>query len=400
MNMPGIANPPAPRTATPLNLDVRQRLEQLAAWQSEWQQEDTRLLQRLYQLQPNRTRDRQQGMQIANLRRRLRLKLVQEPLEISLEAVKQAGYVGLRQGLVEQFATLSKDERLLWLNNFLFIVTPELRQLNDKIGQVRAYQSLGQQRNFLLGGHSGTGKTTYLNWLVFNDPARVEPERNHVPIVKVDAPVSNKTPKPLFQRMLLECGLSYSSGDNEEDLLMTLILCFQQCGVELLVVDEVEQLTRPALRRRLLELSNLTPGVPIICASCEPHRWTQGDTEIKGRWNDSFTLQQYTGQRLRQLLAFIELLLPFTQDSTLASQTLPTGRKRSDRSDGPARLIERWTGGILRDIMILIVGASARAIQQDLSHLSPSLLASTWQYIQTHQVTDFLAILRWNGEDL
>jgi hypothetical protein len=121
-------------------------------------------------------------------------------------------------------------------------------------------------------------------------------------------------------------------------------------------------MTRPLIRRRLLELSNLTPGVPIICASCEPHRWAEGDTEIEGRWNDSFTLTQYTGEQLSQLLSFIELLLPFTQDSYLASYTL----KQNDQVDGPARLIEQYTGGILRDIMILIVAASIQAIEQDL----------------------------------
>jgi hypothetical protein len=62
--------------------------------------------------------------------------------------------------------------------------------------------------------------------------------------------------------------------------------------------------------------------------------------------------------------------------------------------DGIARLIEQWTGGILRDIMILILDASARAIQQGLPSLSASLLEETWRRIQTHQVTDFLAILQ------
>jgi hypothetical protein len=387
-----------PTAAADITLNVRQRLERLAQWYSEWEQEDTRLLQRVYLLDHQNLMDRQRGVQIANLRRRISLKLVQQPFEISAEVVRQVGYDGLRQPLVEQFAQLSKAERRLWLQNFLLIVTPDLRALNDKIAQVRAYRSLGQQRNFLLGGLSGMGKTTYLNWLVAHHAPTVEPERNHIPIVKIDAPVNNKTPRPLFQRMLMECGLTYTARDNDEDLLMMLILAFQQCGVELLVVDEIEQMTRPLIRRRLLEISNLTPGVPIICASCEPHHWTEGDTEIQGRWNDSFTLTQYTGERLSQLLAFIELLLPFTQDSFLASHTVKTGPKRGDRVDGPARLVEQCTGGILRDIMILIVGASIRAIEQNLPNLSPSLLAETWHYFQTNPVRDFLALLRWNGE--
>jgi hypothetical protein len=50
--------------------------------------------------------------------------------------------------------------------------------------------------------------------------------------------------------------------------------------------------------------------------------------------------------------------------------------------------------------MILIVGASMRAIEKDLPNLSPALLAETWQYIQTNQVTDFLAVLRWQAGQL
>jgi hypothetical protein len=288
---------------------------------------------------------------------------------------------------------------LLWLNNFLFIITPDLRQLNDKIAQVREYRSLGQQRNFLLGGPSGMGKTTYLDWLALDEKQTVGAEHNHVPIIKIDAPVSNHTPKPLFQRILLECGAVYAIRDNEEILLMKLMLYFQRCGVELLIVDEVEHILRPEIRRRLLEVSNLTRGVPMICASCHPLHWAEGDAEVQGRWNDYFELRQYTGQRLSQLLAFLELLLPFPVDSALAEHSLKTHPKQSEPLDGSARLIERWTGGVLRDIMILILDASARAIQQGLPNLSPMLLEETWHRIQTHQVTDFLAILQQKNGD-
>jgi len=245
-------------------LDVRQRLTQLKSWKETWSQEDTRLVQRLHELIPDRQIDLQRGVQIASLRRRLNLQLVKQPLEISASVVRSAGYPALRQHFVNQFASLSQAERLLWLNNFLFIITPDLRQLNDKMAQVRAYRSFGQQRNFLLGGPSGMGKTTYLDWLCLHEQPKVEADRNRVPIIKIDAPVSNHTPKPLFQRILLECGAVYTPKDNEEVLLMRLMLYFQRCGVDLLIVDEVEHITTHEIRRRLLEVSNLTRGIPIV----------------------------------------------------------------------------------------------------------------------------------------
>jgi hypothetical protein len=64
--------------------------------------------------------------------------------------------------------------------------------------------------------------------------------------------------------------------------------------------------------------------------------------------------------------------------------------------EGPARLIEHWTGGVLRDIMVLIIDASTRAIEQGASQLSVELLAAAWQAIQTEPTADFLHVLRRN----
>jgi hypothetical protein len=372
------------------SLNVSQRLSQLRHWQQEWQEQDTLLNQRLEQLDPNKHIDIQRGEQIIRLQQRLRLSLVKEPIEVSPSLVGEVGYESLRQALCAQFARLTKAERLLWLNNFLLIMTPDLRRLNDKIAKVRAYRSLGQQRNFLLGGPSGMGKSTYLDWFAAHHIPQVKSAYTHVPVIKIDAPVSNQSPKPLFQRMILECGMTYASHDNEENLLMKLTLFLHRCRTELLIVDEVEHITRPSIRRRLLEVSNLTRGIPIICASCHPLNWSAGDPEVAGRWNDYFELKQYTGKRLQQLLAFLELLLPFTQPSLLALRTISASDKSSETIAGPAALIERWTGGILRDIMMLIIDASTRAIERDCPVLSSSLLEESWTNIQTCQVTDFL----------
>ncbi len=367
--------------------DVRLHLAQMCEWRDEWLCEDERLKARLRQLNPNKRLDIQRGDQIGILRNRLKMRLLRKPLEISAKA--KDGYKGIRQNLKEQFVGLPKQDKLLWLDNFIFLMTPDLWELHEKVKYVLGYQSLGQQRNFLLGALSGMGKTTYLNWLAALHLPIVEEARNYVPVIKVDAPVSNKTPRALLQRLILECGLTYLQGDTEEDLNQKLYLYFQQCGVGLILIDEVEHISHPDMRRRVLDLSNRL-RVPIICASCNPTTWVMGDDEVAGRWNDFFELPQYTGERLSGLLASIELLLPFTQPSHLALHTLK--EKKSQEVDGPARFIELTTGGILRDIMILIRDASRKAIEGDLPCLTPDLLERTWKNVQKKRVTNFLEV--------
>ncbi len=330
---------------------MRKRLTQLRAWQTEWYRIDRLLEEQVSHLDGTKLLELQQASHIANVRRRMEMTLVKTPLSIPEKVLLSLGVRHIRELFAQQFARLTKEERLLWLNSFIFLMTTDLRQLDDKIAKVRNYRSLGQTRNFLLGGESGMGKTTYLDWLIFNHLPVVEQERNHVPIIGIQAPVSNQTARPLLWRMLLECGHTYVKSDNEEILLMKLVLYFQQCGVELIVIDEVQHIKRPELKRRVLEVSNMTRGIPIICASCHPIEWTEG------------------------------------QDSHLASREI-------EGKPGPAALIEQWTGGILRDIMILIRDACRRAIEGNHASLQQETLAATWKDIQTKQVTDFLDLVR------
>ncbi len=376
-------------TTTPLDpsLDVHRRLADLRTWQVEWQHIDRQLEEQLIPLSGNNILELQQSVHISNVRRRMEMTLVKQPLSMPESVLKRLGVRTIRELFAQQFASLSREQRLLWLNSFLFFMTADLRKLDDQIAKVRNYRSLGQTRNFLLGGESGMGKTTYLDWLIFNHMPVVEKERNRVPIIGIEAPVSQNTARPLLWRMLLECGQTYAARDNEEILLMKLVLYFQKGGVELIVIDEVQHIKRPELKRRVLEVSNMTRGIPMICAATHPITWTEGDAEIKGRCNDVFQLTQDTGTRLDGLLATIELFLPFSQDSHLC-------RREVEGKPGPATLIEQWTGGILRDIMILIRDACRRAIEQSRPCLEQPILEAAWKDIQTKQVTDFLDLIR------
>ena len=374
-------------------LDVHQRLVDLQRWRDEYECVDEALLQEIYQLDDDSDEDAFKAMEIGGLRRRKRMGLVRQPIEIPKVVLERDGYKGLRTKLKLQYAELSEEERLLWLQNLMFILTPDLRRLGDKLVEIRGYRSFGQTRNFLLGGPSGMGKSTYLDWYTFCSPVIVEDNRNHAPVVKIDAPVTQYTPRQLYQAIILACGKGFGIRDREDVLVAKTLFFIQKCGVEVMVVDEIQHITRPSIRRRLLEISNMTPGVSYICASCDPHRWIEGDKEVQGRWNSQLTLRPYSKERISQLLAYIELLLPFTGDSFLYKYKIERGGKKGDVVSGLAQLIEQWTGGVLRDIMILLLDASKHAIRKRMPALTVSLLDKTWKRIEDDAPMDVLEIL-------
>ena len=388
-NVAGVRTKPLDFLALDLELSVPQRLSQLQSWTAIWQAEDEQLQQRVMNLNPARQHEVLLGSQIASLRRRLAFQVAQTPIYLDPEAVRQVGIAPLRQHLVSQYAILGPAERHLWLTNLFFLLTPTLRALSEKLETIRHYRRLGQQRCFLLGGVSGMGKSSLLNWYAVNYLPTVQSQRNHVPVVKIDAPVNNRSPKPLFERILLACGATALSG-NEEHYLHLLALYFQQCGVELLIVDEVEHIIQPALRRRLLELSNLT-GVPIVCASCNPIAWTAGDEEIQGRWNDYFELTQFTGPRLDAFLSLLELLLPFREDGQLGCREIHHGQTVVA---GPASYIEQWTDGIVREVMALVIDACDKALSVQAPCLTLEILHQAWRDVKRAKVVNFLDLWR------
>jgi len=127
----------------------------------------------------------------------------------------------------------------------------------------------------------------------------------------------------------------------------------------------------------------MTYGIPIICASCDPHRWTLGDSEVAGRWNDYFRLDLYKNERLQQLLLYINLLLPFPTDSFITSHQQDTKGQPYFIEDTILEAIQKWTRGKLRDVMLLVVEASKQAIQESQPCLVDKLLERTWKSIQS-----------------
>src|SRR5579871_3181800 len=134
--------PAATKLDTQIN--VRQRLKDLAIWQEEWKNHNAFFDMLIGAMEENSSQiDLQRAAEISRLRRRLELQQVRIPFEIPVETIKEMGYAALHRDLVTQYTQLTKADRLLWLNNLLFLLTPELRELKDKIARVRGWRSGG-----------------------------------------------------------------------------------------------------------------------------------------------------------------------------------------------------------------------------------------------------------------
>ena len=75
------------------SLDVSSRLANLRTWQTEWQRIDHELEEQVSNLDGNNLLELQQSVHISNVRRRMAMTLVKQPLSVPESLLKQLGVV-------------------------------------------------------------------------------------------------------------------------------------------------------------------------------------------------------------------------------------------------------------------------------------------------------------------
>lgn len=361
------------------HLDVRRWLEQMTIWQQEVERDDAKFDEQLRQLDPSRPADRRRGEQIWRRRSLLRWRFIREPLEILPDVLERVDYTAIRQHLVSQFLQFSKAERHRWLDDLLFIVTPDVRRLLDKIAASFSDDNPPTQHHWSLVAQSGMGKTATVEWYLANVTSGVDDAPPALAVVKIDAPAITSSFKELLQRIALACDVPYAQRDTTDRLCDRIAHRFQQPDHPLLIIDEAQHLDLSDDQREWLETVSAQEPIWVGLAASSPNDTEASDPQITEDWIDRVELTPYTGERLRQLLVFLELIIPLSGDSPLMGATGSPDQQCGYSVDGQVQLIEQLTGGIPHSIISLIAAASHHAIEQDLPYLSTELLLATWR---------------------
>lgn len=361
------------------NLNVCERLQEMRVWYDNWIEEDSRVEGRIFELDIDNNYDNQLATQMQKYRDRLAILKVRCPIEIDYDIVAKIGTGYLEKALRQQYSILTATQQHEWMNNFLFIIFPMHRTVLNAVNEMFALEQLGQQRNMFLSGNSGAGKTTLTDYIVVSNPPHITRDRNIVTAGKILAPPAiSQSPIMFYQRILQECGASYVKSAGIKDLNPRLVHAMVVVRMVLLVIDEIKNISRHDLQRCVMDISNQVPQVRIIATSVDAVSWASTDLEIQGRWKIRRELPTLDLDELCQLLASLDLLLPFPKASWLGLKDFKEGKSGKTTDPGPARLLHTWTGGIVGDVMEIVRKAAKSAIEQKLPNIPLNLLMDTW----------------------
>ena len=373
------------------NFDVASRLRDLKSWEQEWCGFDSKLYNRVLELdqEARMTKEKksvhylESKIAVIGLQRiRFEVLKIRAPLELSKEAL-DGGSERIWNILAPQYARMSRDERELWvLNNLYFLKTSDVQNLVAKFKDAMEATEKGERQNTLVGGQSGNGKSRTLNWIASLHLPQLLEDRTIAHVVCAEPTDDDKSTKSLLQQAILYCGDNYVDRDRVPQLFAKWSRCVQVGQVLLLLVDEVNHLHEGTQRRRLLEITNRSK-VSIIGTAVDPLKFREGDSEISGRFHDYYSIKEYKGDRLIELLSLIDLILPFPKRSFIGSKTLKVMENgQITERDGVAMFIEKETKGSLCLIMKLIKKAALSGIESGKQFLTPEDFKTAWKTIQ------------------
>jgi len=124
----------------------------------------------------------------------------------------------------------------------VFLLFDHVDQLNQELEACyRSGARRGKPRHLVIFGDSGCGKTRLLENFAERYPRRELDDRTQIRVLFVKMP-SNPTPRKIVKAIACALGSPFAGKGEDEDQLRHLRTLFWECGVNLLLFDEVSHL--------------------------------------------------------------------------------------------------------------------------------------------------------------
>jgi energy-coupling factor transporter ATP-binding protein EcfA2 len=229
-------------------------------------------------------------------------------------------------------------------------------------------------------GPTGAGKSTLADSYAAQYPATYTNDSVHRPVVQATV-ISRSTTKNLATSILMALGDPRAAYGTEGNMTLRIVQQFRQCGVEMLILDEIQHLVDAESMRVMQNASNslkwLIKETGVACVLVglqgEAEQVINVNPQLGRLFGDPYVLEPYrwdpadpqTITEFRKLLAAIETQLPLNEKSSLHDKVT-------------AQLCYLACGGVVGYLMRLLRQATRLTLKQGHEKLDLNLLAQAY----------------------
>ncbi len=280
----------------------------------------------------------------------------------------------------EEVLRLPGPERLAWVER-VRVFYPRWHAVADEIARCHRMGALAAEPAcMLLTGPTGAGKTTLVASYAARYPGSATPEGTSRPVLRATIP-SPATVKDLASAMLYALGDPRAGYGTTGGMTHRLVNFFRDCGVELLILDELQHFVDRDSRKVLLNASNwlktLVKETGVACVLVglegEAEQVVGANPQLARLFGDPWVLAPFewdegrprTIEEFRTFLGQMEAMLPLREPSRLA-----------DRETAGRCFLA--SGGVIGYLMALARRAAHLALLEGRERVDDALLAAAF----------------------
>ncbi|RUS93637.1 transposase [Dulcicalothrix desertica PCC 7102] len=287
------------------------------------------------------------------------------------------------QSTQQPLQEMSLKQRLNMVNS-LYIFYPRFKDILSAIEYCHHFSYCKDEPECMfLGGQSGVGKTTIYKTYASKYPRQINSEGTTVPILAVTIPAP-ATVKTVVTKMLWELGdPAYDKGSIGNQTIR-LIGLLDNCGVELIILDEFQHFIDRESDKVLRTVSDwlktliLETNLPIILIGLPESEQVlklESQSQLSRRFANRcylypFSWQEDGGKEFRTFLNLLSSKIPLVETFDLSDEYT-------------ARRIYYASDGIVAYVMKLIRYGTYLALQRNQEKLDLSIIATAFEkYVQ------------------